>query len=190
MSISQAAMLFLAIIAIVYLFLKCGKAFTVLIAIGAILLIGIGALVFSFQGFNNQVLVATVQASAVQNMPHEMAVSLTTYDGNGNPTRYEYELGGDRFMLQSEVVEFQPWLLFLGARSGYHLSRLSGEYNGSIAGSKPVQLGSWNFFNSLENNVGLFFPVVKSAYSSAVIDPPGTYNIFVDNVGDLSANRA
>ena len=39
------------------------------------------------------------------------------------------------------------------------------------------------------NNVKLFFPIVRSAYSSAVIDPPGSYNVYVDSAGDLSATR-
>jgi hypothetical protein len=159
----------------------------------AVLIVAVaGGLVFSFTSFNDRTLVATVQASAVANAAHTMAIELTTYSADGTQTHVEYEVSGDLWMLQSETIEYQSWVLALGVHSGYHLSRLSGEYSGSELGSKPVQLGSWSWFNSLENNVKLFFPVVKSAYGSSVIDPADgrVYNIYVDNAGDLVSERA
>ena len=190
MSVSQTALLALCSIGAVYLILKFGRALGGILVTLCIVLVGVFALVHSFQSFNGPTRVATVQASQVANTSHEMAVSLTTYSADGTSSHAEYAIGGDLWMLQSETIELQPYLNFVGIRSGYHLSRLSGEYNDSLAGSKPVQLGSWSWFNSLENNVKLFVPVVKSAYSSAVIDPPGTYNVYVDAAGDLSANRS
>jgi len=192
MNVSQAAMIALTGIAVVYLVLKFGRAIAALIAIAAIVLIGIGVLIFSFQGFNNQILVATVQASPVVNQPHEMAVLLTTYDGAGEPTKHSYELGGDRWLLQCQTVEYQPWLLALGIHSGYHLQRLEGEYDSAQANSQAVQIGSWSWFNSLANNVGFFSPVIRSAYGNGVIEPAdGTvYNVYADGSGDLYANRA
>ena len=182
----------MCIIGAVYLFLKFGRALGGILLILCLVLAGVFALIHSFQAFSGQTLVATVQASPVANMPHEMAVSLTTYSTDGTPTHAEYEVAGDLWMLQSQTIELQPYLTFVGFKSGYHLSRLSGEYSSSLAGSTPVQLGSWSWFNSLENNVNLFVPVVKSAYSSAVVEPANgsTYNVFVDTSGDLVAEPA
>jgi hypothetical protein len=190
MSITPIALGVLAIIIGGFLLKKCGRALGALLLVLGVVTFGVWALIHSFQAFNGQTLVATVQASQVSNIPHEMAVELTTYSPDGTPIHSEYEVAGDLWMLQSQTIELQPYLTFVGFKSGYHLSRLSGEYNSSLAGSTPVQIGSWSWFNSLENNVKLFFPIVHSAYSSAVIDPTGTYNVCVDSAGDLTSERA
>jgi hypothetical protein len=190
MTITPIALVVLAIIIGGFFLKKCGRALGALLLVLGAVAFGVWTLIHSFQAFTGQTLVATVQASQVLNLQHTMAVELTTYSPDGTPTHAEYEIEGDLWMLQSQTIELQPYLTFVGFKSGYHLSRLSGEYNSSLAGSKPVQLGSWNWFNSLENNVKLFFPIVRSAYSSAVIDPPGNYNVYVDSAGDLTSERA
>jgi hypothetical protein len=192
MSISQVAMGCLAVMATVYLFLKFGRGLTIVAVIAVLIVAVVGGLVLSFQSFNGRTLVASVQASAVSNVSHEMTVDLTTYSADGTPTAETYEIGGDMWFLSSETVEFQPWVLALGVHSGYHLSRLSGEYSDSELGSKPVQLGSWSWFNGIENNIELFSPVIRSAYGSAVIEPADgrSYSVYVDAQGDLSAVRA
>lgn len=192
MNISQAAMLFLAIIAIAYLILKFGKALAAIIAIVAILLIGWGTLIFGFHGFSGQTRIATIQATPVQNQAHEMIVEMTTYDASGDKASDEtYEIGGDRVFLQAEVVEFQPWVLMTGMKSAYQLQKIEGEYDGASANSTSISLGSWSWFSGLENNVGLLSPVIKSAYGNAVVIPNGgAYSVYADPQGDLSANRA
>lgn len=173
-----------------FLVKRVGKGVTAFLVIAVVLIMGCGSLISSFEAFSGKALVATVQAVSVQGQSHEMIVHLSTYDSWGDTTEKTYEIGGDLWMLQCQTIEAQGWLNFFGIHAGYHLQRLSGEYSGSLLGSKPILLGSWSFFNWLEENVQVFFPVVRSAYSSAVIDPPGTYNIYVDNSGDLSAERA
>jgi|SRR5579859_5952305 len=192
MSVQFAAVLCFAIIAAGYLLKRFGRGLTAVIVVAVLVLVGVFGLVHSFATFSDRTLVATVRATPVANQAHMMVVEMTTYDGWGNPTDTSYELGGDRFMLQAQVVEFQPWLLFMGVKSGYHLQRLEGQYDGDTANSKPVQLGSWSWFNGLENNVGLFFPVAESAYENAVIEVADgrMYNVYVDSAGDLSAERA
>jgi len=187
------ALVAIAIIVLVWLYSKIGKGGLLAVIVLALPIIVIIALVTSFQSFNGRTLVATVRATSAQNAPHTMAIDMTSYSSDGPPLPAKsYEVGGDLWMLQCQTIELQGYLNFLGIKSGYHLQRLSGEYNGSLAGSTPVPLGNWSFFNGLENNVKLFFPVVKSAYSNAVIEPANgaTYNIYADTAGDLVAEPA
>lgn len=186
MSVQTAAVLFLLGLAVWGVSTKFGKVLAALVAIAIVAMIVIGySTLLSFQTLSGRTLVATVKASQVANVPHEMVVEMTT---GGHHT--SYELGGDRWQLQCQTIELNPWELAIGLKSGYQLSRISGQYDAAQEGSVPVQLGSWGWFNGLENNIGLLSPVVKSAYSSAVIDPMGTYNVYVDSAGDLLAERA
>lgn len=194
MPISQAALIALCILGAGYLILKFGRALGAILVVLCLLCAGVWTLVHSFTTFSEQTLVAQVHASEAANQPHTMTVDLTTYSVDGTPTTETYELGGDMWFLQSQSVEFQPWIALFGAR-GYHLSRISGEYTADQPNSTPVQLGTRttdNWFTLLENNVKLFWPLVKSAYGSGVIEVADgrTYDVYVDNSGGLSVNRA
>jgi len=191
--IGNVAMIVIGTIALVWLFRKFGGLLSLLIVIALAALVGYGTLVASFHAFNDKALVATVRATPVQNAAHTMIIEMTSYSSDGTPLPAKsYEIGGDNWQLQCETIELQPWALLTSAKSAYQLQRLSGQYSDGSADSKAVSLGGWNFFTSLENNIGLLSPVVKSAYSSAVIDPADgrSYNVYADSAGDLSATRA
>jgi len=191
MSLSHISVVFLIAIVGWYFFKTYGKALTIVIAIATSIVICVGVLLLSFQSVNSRTQIATIRAVPVENKPHTMIVSITTFDHFKAATTQTYELPGDRWFLQSQVVEYQPWVLFIGLKSGYHLQRLEGEFDSDTPNSKAIQLGNWSWFNTLENNVKLFFPVIKSAYGNAVIDPADgrTYGVYVDPQGDMSAIR-
>jgi uncharacterized membrane protein (Fun14 family) len=194
MTVQFAAVLFLIGLVVLWIFKHFGKVLAALVALIILVAIFVGwCAVFSFNALSGHTLVATVKASQVANIPHEMAVELTTYDSAGNPTHTSYELGGDRWELQCQVVELQRWEMALGFKSGYQLERLGSQYDDDNAHTnQPVQLGSWSWFNGLENNVGLLSPVIRSAYSNAVLEPDDgrAYNVYADSAGDLYAERA
>jgi hypothetical protein len=185
MSISNAALIGLGIIAIVFLLGKFGRGGIVLIIL-AVPVIGLYLLVHSFQAFTSTTLVATVQASPVVNAPHTIAIAMTTYDPSGNPTHAEYELDGDRWELNADVVAFPDWMNFLGISNGFQLSRLTSQYEDTNAHTiTPIGLGGGN------STVTLPF-IEKSHYRNGVIEPDDgvTYNVYCTLQGDVYAQRA
>jgi hypothetical protein len=87
--------------------------------------------------------------------------------------RQELYLYGDRFMIESEVINFQDWANILGFKTIYKISRIRGEYtdieqeqNGKRSvidldgGIDPV-------WQSLEYNQEQFSSIVESVYGSS-----------------------
>jgi len=185
MSIEIAAIIGLAAIGIVGLFRRFGGELGGILLLLAVPIIGVFALVHSFQAFSSTTRVATVQASPVANAQHEMAISLTTYNGAGDPTRYEYELAGDRWELNADVVAFPDWMNFLGISNGFQLSRITSQYDDTNAHSiQPVPLQHSQTFS---------IPFLeKSHYTGGVLEPADgvTYSVFVTLQGQMYAVHA
>jgi len=190
MSISNAAFIVIAVIAIGYLYRKLGgqglRLLGTLILVGAIIgIVLLTVLIHSFQAFTSTTRVATVQASPVVNQPHTMAISMTTYDGSGGSTHEEYELQGDRWELNADVIEYQPWVNLLGVKNGFSLSRLTSQYDDTNAHTiQPVDLQHGQTFA---------IPFVeKSHYRNGVLEPAdsATYNVYVTIQGDVYASHA
>lgn len=177
----QLAEIGLVIIAGAWVYSKIGlewmKALVLLLILA---LIGAFVLVhLSMTALNSKSQAATVRC--VADVPHHMLVTL-----NG----VSYELAGDHWMLQSSVIEVQPWLYFIGVKSGYTLDRLDSQFDDpNHQTAKPIQLNGFSLYKS--TNAWMLFPLIKSAYGNGIIQncDGRTYNIFVDQSGDMSAER-
>lgn len=187
MSGEKAAIIGLLIIVGVWLWLKLGKyIMTMLIIAILVALAGCFVVLHSFQSIG-QAPMATVRCSTVANIPHAMVVELST---PGGTLSHAYSLSGDRWMLQSSVVEVQPWLYFMGVTSGYTLDRLDGQFDDVNAHSaRPIELGGFSLYKSTD--AWRYLPLIKSTYGNGVIEPCDgrTYNVFVDKSGKMSAER-
>ena len=116
-----------------------------------------------------------------------LSCNATTTTFNGN----RYPITGREMMLQTSVVEIQPWLHFLGMKSGYTWDRLDPEFSDTNHPTvRPVQLGGFSLYKATD--AWMWFPIIKSAYGNGVVIPCDRrqYNILVDQAGDLSAERA
>jgi len=178
----QLALLLLAIVVIVWLCLKLGGKLIVFLIIGA--LVGVTfVFVFvhtAFSPLQDNEPVATVVCHSPQ--PHVMLVQIN----NG----LAYALPGDRWMLQTSVIEVQPWMYFLGVQSGYTLDRLDSQFDDpNHETAKPIILNGFSLYKSTD--AWMYFPLIKSAYGNAVIQgcDGRQYSIFVDASGDMSARR-
>lgn len=183
MNVSTLAVVVLVCIAGIYLWMKIGKYAMQLIGVLLLIMLGLAfAFIHTFQAFSQQTKIATVHCSMVANKSHTMVL-----DMNGE----SYTLEGDRWQLQSSVVEVQPWLQFLGVKSGYTLDRLDSQFDDpNHENVRPIQLGGFSLYKSTD--AWMFFPLIRSAYGNGVIQncDGRTYNVFVDANGDMSANRA
>jgi energy-coupling factor transporter transmembrane protein EcfT len=179
MTVQTCALLGLAAIAVLFVLRKLGRIESLLVLV--VLGIAVGAYLFvgSYNMFGgNSVQVATIQAIALTNQPHEMVVRLTT-----NGATKTYQLDGDRVELNADVVAFQPWLNQFGIHNGFQLSRLTSQYDDGAAHLvKPIVL----------HNTGFTFSIPfleRSHYRNGVIIPNDsvTYAIYVTVQGDMYA---
>jgi len=177
------AVIGLVIIAFAWVYVKVGINWTKA-AISLILILL--ALLFAFvhflgTPFSGQAKIATISCQSPA--PHQMLVTL-----NGST----YELAGDRWTLQSSVVEIQPVWHFLGVTStGGSLDRLDSEFdNPNHPAARPIQLGGFSLYKMTDGWM-LAHLIIKSSYGSGVVQncDDRTYIIYVDQAGDLSAER-
>ena len=166
-------------IALVWLWMKIGKHGMQLIA--ALLVILVGYAFFVVHSISDSPLVASIKCVQVTNQPHAMVVTMNDKS---------YEMHGDRWMLQTSAVQVQPWMYFLGIKSGYTLDRLNSQYDDDNAHSqKPVELGGFSLYKATD--LWRYIPLIRSAYGSGVIEPCDgeKYVVHADASGTMYAER-
>ena len=101
--------------------IRPGRAISgVALLIVSILVLWFVTLVQTYLGLTGEVKAAHVAATPISNAPHTLDVDLTLYDDKGNTqTRQTYEIEGDMWVLQADIVELHHWVNVLGVHSGY-----------------------------------------------------------------------
>lgn len=137
----------------------------------------------TYLGLTGEVHAAHVTATPVENVPHTLMVDLTLYDEHGRTqARHTYQVEGDRWVLQANILELKHWVNVLGVHSGYKLTRLYGQY---VDGTPPRQRAIFldgadeDFFRSTQDGRWWTAAFVRSAYGNAVISGPGEYEVYV-----------
>ena len=140
-------------------------------------------LVQTYLGLTGEIKAAHVVATPVSNAPHSLSVDLTLYDDKGNTqTRQTYQVEGDMWALQADIVELNHWVNVLGVHSGYKVTRLFGE---RLDGVSPTQHqillngGDGSFFADMRDGKWWTKPFIRSAYGNAVISAPGEFDVYV-----------
>lgn len=140
-------------------------------------------LVQTYLGLTGEIRAARVTATPVENAPHTLSVELTLYDDDGGTeSRHTYQVEGDRWVLQANIVELKRWVNVLGVHSGYKVTRLFGQYDdGTSPDQRQIFLngGDDDFFKSMRDQRWFVAPFVRSAYGNAVIAAPGEYDVYV-----------
>ena len=149
----------------------------------SILMLWFVTLVQTYEGLTGEIKAAHVTATPISNAPHTLDVNLTLYDDNGNAqTRQTYQVEGDMWVLQADIVELNHWVNVLGVHSGYKVTRLFGE---RLDGVSPTQHqillngGDGRFFADMHDRKWWTKPFVRSAYGNAVIAAPGEFDVYV-----------
>lgn len=155
----------------------------VALLIVSILVLWFVTLVQTYLGLTGEVKAAHVAATPISNAPHTLDVDLTLYDDKGNTqTRQTYEIEGDMWVLQADIVELHHWVNVLGVHSGYKVTRLFGE---RLDGASPTQHqvllngGDGTFFAEMRDRKWWTKPFVRSAYGNAVISAPGDFDVYI-----------
>lgn len=157
-----------------------GGVFTLVLAL---FLLWIVALIQTYLGLTGEVKAAHVVATPISNVPHTLSVELTLYDEKGRTeSRQTYQVEGDNWVLQADIVELKHWVNVVGVHSGYKVSRLFGE---RLDGVSPAQHhifingGDGDFFQQMRDGNWWTKPFVRSAYGNAAIATPGEFDVYI-----------
>ncbi|MGW4770761.1 hypothetical protein ACWEO2_22305 [Nocardia sp. NPDC004278] len=149
----------------------------------AVLLLWVVTLMQTFLGLSGEIKAAHVVVSQVAGQNHRLEVDLTLYGDEDHPDTHEkYQVEGDLWVLQANIVELKPWVNALGFHSGYKVTRLYGQRLDGVATTQNqifVNGDDQDFFNDMSNHRWWTDPFVRSAYGNAVIATPGTYDVFI-----------
>ncbi|HZR39408.1 MAG TPA: hypothetical protein VFB12_04785 [Ktedonobacteraceae bacterium] len=163
----------------------------VVLLVVALVLLWAASLTQAYLGLTGDIKVAQVRANMITNQQHVMNVELVLYGNDGKQASDNfYEVQGDRWMVQGNIIKFASWLNLLGMHSGYKLTRLEGQYDdpNMESNSKHTVIvlngGDDDFFKTVYKQAWSS-PFVDAAYGNAVILPADgmTYNVFVSQTG-------
>lgn len=144
-----------------------------------------------YVGLTGDILVAHIHETSLSNSKTPaMSVELTLYDQGGRATSTKtYEVLGNEWMLQGDIVKVSSVLNFVGLHSGYKLTRLEGRFDDPglerHAEHTVVDLNSGDdgFFQAAHGLNSFIAPFIDAEYGNAVINGPGTFTVFVSQSG-------
>jgi len=164
--------------------LRAGRGTSgVVLLVISIFLIFITALIQTYLGLTGEVRAAHVKVTQFSNMPHSLSVDLTLYDDKGHvQSDQTYQVEGDMWVLQADIVELDHWVNVLGFHSGYKVTRLFGERQDGVSPAQHQTMlngGDGSFFDDMRSGAWWTKPFVRSAYGNAVIATPGDYDVYI-----------
>ncbi|WP_406237648.1 hypothetical protein [Nocardia sp. NBC_01009] len=149
----------------------------------AVVLLWVATLIQTYLGLSGEVKAAHVVVSPVAGQEHRLEVELTLYGDDEHGEKHDkYQVEGDLWVLQANIVELEPWVNALGFHSGYKVTRLYGQRLDGIATSQNqifVNGDDQDFFADMRKGRWWTEPFVRSAYGNAVIGTPGEFDIFI-----------
>ncbi|WP_328411156.1 hypothetical protein [Nocardia sp. NBC_00403] len=149
----------------------------------AVVLLWVATLIQTYLGLSGEVKAAHVVVSPVAGQEHRLEVELTLYGDDEHGEKHDkYQVEGDLWVLQANIVELEPWVNALGFHSGYKVTRLYGQRLDGIATSQNqifVNGDDQDFFADMRKGRWWTEPFVRSAYGNAVIGTPGEFDVFI-----------
>ncbi|MBH0779971.1 hypothetical protein [Nocardia bovistercoris] len=155
--------------------------FAILVVAGGLL--WVATLMQTYLGLSGEIKAAHVVVKEVGGQDHQLEVELTLFDDEGKTDRTEkYQVQGDLWVLQANIVELEPWVNALGFHSGYRVTRLYGQRLDGVATTQNhifVNGDDRDFFDDMRDGSWYTEPFVRSAYGNAVIATPGEFDVYI-----------
>ncbi|MGV9413848.1 hypothetical protein ACWDOP_28455 [Nocardia sp. NPDC003693] len=149
----------------------------------AAVILWITTLLQMFLGLTGEVKAARIVVTPVAGQEHLLDVDLTLFgDKEHDEQRLKYQVEGDMWVLQANIVELEPWVNALGFNAGYKVTRLYGQRLDGVATKQNhifLNGGDRDFFEDMKDETWYTRPFVKSANGNAVIAVHGTYDVFI-----------
>jgi hypothetical protein len=151
----------------------------------AVVLLWVATLIQTYLGLSGEIKAAHVAVSPVAGQEHRLDVDITLYGDKDHGEKHDkYQVEGDLWVLQANIVELEPWVNALGFHSGYKVTRLYGQRLDGVATTQNqifVNGNDKDFFNDMRKGRWWTQPFVRSAYGNAVIATPGEYDVFISH---------
>lgn len=149
----------------------------------AVVILWITTLLQAFLGLTGEVKAAHIEAEPVAGQEHMLNVNLTLYGDKDHGDQHKtYQVEGDMWVLQANIVELEAWVNALGFNAGYKVTRLYGQRLDGIA-TKQNQIflngSDADFFQDMKDKSWYTRPFVRSANGNAVIAIAGSYDVFI-----------
>ncbi|MFE6863117.1 hypothetical protein [Nocardia sp. NPDC057668] len=149
----------------------------------AAVILWVTTLLQMFLGLTGEVKAAHIVVTPVAGQEHLLDVDLTLFgDKEHDEQRLKYQVEGDMWVLQANIVELEPWVNALGFNAGYKVTRLYGQRLDGVATKQNhifLNGGDRDFFEDMKDETWYTRPFVKSANGNAVIAVHGTYDVFI-----------
>lgn len=142
------------------------------------------AFVQSYRSFTKEELVARVRCVPAENQRKAMVLAFTpVHDGEAGETE-KFNLRGDQWVLEGDILKWENWLNFLGLHTRYRLTRVRGRYT-STPEEQVESPTAYSLVADEENPIRRFlyghghrFPYVAAVYGNAVYQYPSKKNLY------------
>ncbi|RJO69032.1 hypothetical protein D5S18_30600 [Nocardia panacis] len=149
----------------------------------AVVALWVATLMQTYLGLTGEIKAAHLTVNSVPGSEHRLKVDLTLFGDDAHPEqRRAYDVEGDMWVLQADIVELEPWVNAIGFHSGYKVTRLYGQRLDGVATSQHqifLNGEDQDFFTDMRAGRWWTEPFVRSAYGNAVISMPGEYDIYI-----------
>lgn len=153
------------------------------ILLAAVVVLWIVTLLQTYLGLTGEIKAAHAVVRQVDGQDHQLEVELTIYGDEDTEERHEtFQVQGDMWVLQANIVELEPWVNALGFHSGYKVTRLYGQRLDGVATTQNhifLDGEDRDFFEDMRDGSWYTEPFVRSAYGNAVIATPGEYDVYI-----------
>lgn len=151
--------------------------------LAAVVMLWVATLMQTYLGLTGEIKAAHVVVKSIAGQEHKLEVDLTLFGDDEHPeVRKTYQVEGDMWVLQANIVELEPWVNALGFHSGYKVSRLYGQRLDGVATTQNqifLNGDDQDFFTEMRESRWYTSPFVRSAYGNAVIQRPGEYDVYI-----------
>ncbi|HLS79263.1 MAG TPA: hypothetical protein VK083_20985 [Nocardia sp.] len=151
--------------------------------LAAVVALWVATLLQTYIGLTGEIKAAHAVVTKVEGQDHQLEVELTLYGDDDTEERREtFQVQGDMWVLQANIVELEPWVNALGFHSGYKVTRLYGQRLDGVATTQNhifLNGEDRDFFEDMRDGSWYTEPFVRSAYGNAVIAMPGEYEVYI-----------
>ena len=157
----------------------------------------LGFFLRSYHAFNYEKPVAEI-VTHPSTMDKTSRVTLTQFFHPDDLTSRDFFLRGDQWMIEGDIVKWDPWLNFLGLHTRYRLTRLRGRYMNTLE-EVNAKKTIYSLVSQEENpfwqylyEYGHRLPLVSTVYGNAAFQTSGEgrrYFIYVGTSGFIVRER-
>jgi len=152
---------------------------------------------FFFQAYYTFTKEEPVAKVIITPLPQEQKnlISLELYGSQSTPHIRQFEIDGDQWVLEGDILKWKNWINFIGLHTRYRLTRIRGRYiRTTDAQTKPasiyplVKIEDHPVWGYLYQH-GSSLPFVSTVYGNAVFqssEEPCTYLVYVSTSGFLA----